>query len=60
MKFMLLILICIFNIAFTLKLSSHQSLNSTEESQATQHRLSPVDYYSSVLTPQIKTTYINK
>ena len=60
MKFILLILICIINIAFTLKLSSHQSLNSTEETQSTQHRLSPVDYYSSVLTPQIKTTYINK
>ena len=57
MKFILLILLWVFDLAFTLKLSSHQSLNTT---QLTRHRISPVEYYSSVLTPQIKTTYLNK
>ena len=57
MKFILLILLWVFDLAFTLKLSSHQSLNTT---QLTHHRISPVEYYSSVLTPQIKTTFLNK
>ena len=57
----LILIIILFSLSFSLKLSSHQSLNnSTEISQSKHHRLSPIDYYSTVLTPQIKTTYINK